>query len=93
MENEFERQGITFKTITEDMFPTVVEFMWKHFFPEEPLNRSLGITQNWYVDDLYLIDSMKDGTSIAAFNSDGKIIGVRLGMRKRRSDWISWWTL
>ena len=33
---------------------------------------------------------MKDGTSIAAFGKDGKIIGVRIGVRKRRSDWTTW---
>ena len=82
MENEFERQGIQFKIITADMFPAVIAFMWTNFFPDEPISRSLNITQNWFIDDFYLKDAMKDGTSIAAFNKDGKIIGVRIGVRK-----------
>ena len=90
MENEFEKQGIQFKIITAEMFPAVVDFMWKNFFPDEPINRSLNISQNWYIDELYLIDAMKDGTSIAALDKDGKIIGARIGMRKRRSDWTTW---
>ena len=54
MENEFEKQGIQFKIITAEMFPAVVDFMWKNFFPDEPISRSLNITQNWFIDDFYL---------------------------------------
>ena len=37
--NEFEKQGVNFKIITEEMVPQVVEFMWKNFFPDEPISR------------------------------------------------------
>merc|ERR1719410_2020177 len=33
---------------------------------------------------------MKDETSITAFDKDDKLIGVRIGTRKRRSDWFGW---
>lgn len=38
-DNEFEKQGVKFKIITEEMAPKVVEFMWKNFFPDEPISR------------------------------------------------------
>ena len=90
MENEFEKKGIEFRIITEDFIPLVVDFMWKHFYPNAPISRSLGVTKNWFTDNFYLIDAMKDGTSIVAIDKDGRIIGVRLGKRIKRSDWISW---
>ena len=38
-DNEFEKQGVTFKIITEDMFEDVKDFMWENFFPDEPISR------------------------------------------------------
>ena len=38
-ENEFEKQGVEFKIITEDMFEDVKTFMWENFFPDEPVSR------------------------------------------------------
>ena len=38
--NEFEKQGVLFKIITEDMFEDVKTFMWENFFPDEPVSRS-----------------------------------------------------
>eukprot|EP00092_Neocalanus_flemingeri_P035895 GFUD01039082.1.p1 GENE.GFUD01039082.1~~GFUD01039082.1.p1 ORF type:complete len:248 (+),score=49.66 GFUD01039082.1:47-745(+) len=90
MENIFEKQGIQFKIITNEMIPSVVDFMWENFFPDEPINRSLGGTRNWVVDDFYLIDTMKDGTSMVALDKDGNIIGARLGIRQMRSKWVKW---
>ena len=37
--NEFEKQGVQFKIITEEMSPQVADFMWKNFFPDEPISR------------------------------------------------------
>ena len=90
MENAFEKQGIEFKTITNDMIPSVTDFLWDHFFPDEPIGRSLGFTRSWFIDEFYLADAMKDGSSIAALDKDGNIIGARIGMRKMRSKWMSW---
>jgi len=87
MENLFEEKKITFKIITEDMMPAVCDFMWEHFFPDEPISRSLKITRHWIIDEAHLKDSMKDGCSMAALDKDGNIIGVRLGKRKKRSQW------
>jgi len=67
--------------------PAVCDFMWEHFFPDEPISRSLKITRHWIIDEAHLKDSMKDGCSMAALDKDGNIIGVRLGKRKKRSQW------
>ena len=47
-------------------------------------------SRNWVIDEYYLIDSMEDGSSIAAIDKDGNIVGSRLGIGKRRSNWSSW---
>ena len=72
------------------MFPAVLEFMWVNFMPDEPCNRSLGTTRNWVVDDFYFGEALKDGCSMAALDKDGNIVGARIGMRKMKSEWMSW---
>jgi hypothetical protein len=32
--NEFEKQGIQFKVITEDMVPEALDFLWEQFAPQ-----------------------------------------------------------
>ena len=90
MENEFEKLGIQFKIIEPDMFAEVLDFMWEHFMPDEPIGRSLGITRNWVVDEAYFGEALKDGSSIVALGREGNIIGARIGMRKWRTSWVSW---
>ena len=89
-ENVFQNQGIQFKIVTPDMFPAVNVFMWGHLFPDEPISRSIGMTRNSFMEKYYLKEAMNDGTSMVALDKEGKIIGARLGMRKRRSDWVSY---
>ena len=89
MENVFEEKGIQFKVITEKMIPEVSDFLWIHFFPDEPICRSLGVTRNWFTDT-YLKDAMKDGSSMVAMDREGNIVGARLGLRRRRSEWGTW---
>jgi hypothetical protein len=88
MENQFEEQGIEFKIITEDMIESVCDFMWENFFPDEPIARSLNVTRNRNIDDGYIKDAIKDGSSMAALDKDGIIIGVRLGKQKKKSQWL-----
>ena len=85
MEDPFEKQ-----IITPEMFPTVTDFMWENFFSDEPMARSVKMTKNWLTDRYFLVDTMKDGCSIAAVDKDDNIVGARLGIRRRRSDWIGW---
>ena len=42
METTFEKQEIQFKIIDEDLMDRVCDFMWKYFFPDEPVCRSLN---------------------------------------------------
>ena len=74
MENVFEKQGIQFKIIEKEMYAAVLDFLWDNFMPDEPINRSLGTTRNWVVDDYYFTEAMKDGCSIAALDMDRNIV-------------------
>ena len=38
-ENEFEKQGVKFKVITEDMYDAAIDFINEHFCPDEPIQR------------------------------------------------------
>jgi len=84
-----EWEGLKFVIITPDMFPAAMDFMWEHFFPDEPISRSIGLTRHWSVDEYHMLESMKDQSSIAALDKEGKIVGCRLGNRKRYS-WFNW---
>ena len=88
MEDPFQKQGIEFKIIDEKMIPQVTDFLWTHFYPHEPISRSLKIRRTWALDELHLKDAMKDGSSMAALNSKGEVIGARIGKRKRKSQWM-----
>ena len=68
MADKWEEAGVSFRIITPDMFTPVIDFMWQHFYPDEPISRSLGMERNWLVDQFYLLDSMKDGSSIVALD-------------------------
>jgi len=89
MENDYEKQGITFKIIPPEMIPDVCDFMWENFVPDEPLLRSLGAKRSKFMDEGYFGDAMLDGSSMVALDKEGKILAVRLGMRKWRSKWLS----
>ena len=59
--------------------------MWKHFFPDEPLMRSLGMTElHWLIDDSYITDTIKKGASVAAVNEKEEILAIRLGVVKKQ---------
>ena len=90
MENIFEKQGIVFQVIDNEMMPAVLDFMGEHFLPEAPISRSLGITRSQMFDEMYFGEGMKDGCSIVALDKDEQIIGARIGMRKMRSNWTNW---
>ena len=87
METSFEKQGIQFKIIDEDLMVSVCDFMWEYFFPDEPVARSLNFTRHSMLDEELLKDAMKDGSSMAAIDKNGAIIGVRIGKRKKKSQW------
>lgn len=67
-DSEFERQGVTFKIITTDMYPQVADFMWTHFFPDEPIGRSCGMTTpSWLINQTYILDSIRKAGGLFCF--------------------------
>ena len=85
METTFEKQGIQFKIIDEDLMDPVCNFMWEYFFPDDPVCRSLNITRHSMMDDQLLKDAMDDGSSMVAIDKNGAIMGMRIGKRKKKS--------
>ena len=84
--DKFNELGLTFKELTPSDFDEISEFLALYFFPDEPITRSTKLLEgsgliNKYISSLvkkYLIDPwLKDEVSIAAYNKDGEIIGVR----------------
>ena len=51
-----EWEGLKFVIITPDMFPAAMDFMWEHFFPDEPISRSIGLTRHWSVDEYHMLE-------------------------------------
>ena len=86
----FEEQGIQFKVISPEMYGDVLDFLWAHFFPEEPLLRSMGITRGPLVDKYLFPDVFKQDCSIAAVDSSGNILAVRVGIIKNKNSWTIW---
>ena len=60
METTFEKQEIQFKIIDEDLMDRVCDFMWKYFFPDEPIINMQVIKHHETMDDQLLKDAMKD---------------------------------
>lgn len=85
---KFNELGLTFKTLTPSDFDEISKFQMLYFFPDEPIARSTKLLEgsgiiNKYISSLvkkHMIDPcLKDEVSVAAYNKDGEIIGVRLG--------------
>ena len=88
--NVFEDQGIQFKVISPEMYGDVLDFLWENFFPEEPLFRSMGITRGPLVDKYLFPEVFRQNCSIAALDSTGNILAVRVGIIKNKSSWNAW---
>lgn len=89
-DEEWKKRGVEFKIIDEGMVPDVLEYLSVHFFPDEPISRSLGVNiDSFLVGDMYR-KALKDGSSIAAVNPEGKVMGVRVGNVTKRSSWGPW---
>ena len=85
----YEDQGVVFKVISPDMYEEVMDFLWTHFFPAEPISRSLGVTRHWLLDWIWT-GALQDNSSIAALDSSGNILAVRVGSVKERTSWGTW---
>merc|ERR1711892_556052 len=92
-ENRFDAQGIKFKTIKEDKFNEVLDFLNEHFCPAEPITRSmLGLGRSKIMDHFFL-DALKQEASVAAYDKDGALMGIRIAQIEDASEWGSWLTL
>ena len=83
---KFNELGLTFKKLTPSDFDEISKFQMLYFFPDEPIARSTKLLEgsgiiNKYISSLvkkHMIDPcLKDEVSVAAYNKDGEIIGVR----------------
>ena len=86
----FEEQGVQFKVISPDMYEDVMDFLWTHFFPAEPLSRSLGLERLSAIDKYFFPDVFRQNCSMAALDSNGNILAVRVGVIKNKSSWTAW---
>lgn len=82
--------GITFHRIPPERGQEVVDFLWRNFFPEEPICRSLGFqrTKNTGMVDWFFRELAINGHSVMALDCDGRIIGVRLAEAVNRDEWM-----
>jgi hypothetical protein len=99
-DEEWAERGVWFQVVTADMIPAVMDHLNTSFFPGEPVNRfldlckkhqkfclirSLGLDGNTSkITKMIYIDGLKDGSSIAAVDKEGKIMAVRVGHITRR---------
>ena len=67
----FEKQGIEFKVITPEMYKDVMDFLWTHLFPAEPVSRSLGLKRLGFLDKYVLPDAFRQGCSMVALDRNG----------------------
>ena len=86
----FEDQGIQFKVITPDMHQEVMDFLWTHLFPAEPVSRSLGVRRLGFLDKYVFPDAFRQNCSMVALDREGHLLAVRVGHIKRKSDWSAW---
>ena len=85
-QDKWTEKGITFKIPTLEDLDKVRDFMYKYFFPDEPIFSSTRLMEgNGFIDrqvqkiiEEYMIqESLKDKTSIIAIDYKGDIIGCR----------------
>ena len=63
--NEFEKQGIQFRVITEDMIPVCLDFLWEQFAPQVPIS--------------YIV-SLTDSNGFVFFANPDQVLFVRIGI-------------
>ena len=82
-------ENVTFKIIDESLDARVIDFIFHHFHPDEPICRSLHINRDDLFEEGDLKETLKDRCSLAALDNQGQILAVRLGKVARKSDWTS----
>jgi len=78
-------KGVRFEVVKEEkMIEAVLEHLSNDFFPDESVFRSLGVDLSNGSMMYEYKTSLEQGHSIAAVNSEGKILGVRIGVILQR---------
>ena len=84
--DKFTESELNFKVLTSSDYDEIKKFLELYFFPEEPVARSTKLLEgtgliNRYISGLvkrHMMDPcLKDGTSVAAYNNEGEIIGAK----------------
>ena len=88
--SSFEEQGIQFKVITPDMYEDVMDFLWTHLFPSEPISRSLGLKRLGFLDKYVFPDAFRQNCSMVALDRSDNLLAVRVGHIKTRDGWTAW---
>ena len=83
----FAKDGIKFSVITPDRTEEVCQFLAENFLPDEPIMRSIGVKRNGTLD-MFWAEAIKEGSSVMATDSSGKIIGVRLTEIIDKNSWF-----
>ena len=86
----FEEQGIQFKVISPEMYGDVMDFLWTHLFPAEPISRSLGLKRLGFLDKYVFPEAFSQNCSMAALDRSGNLLAVRVGHIKTRHGWWAW---
>ena len=86
-------KGITFSIIPPTKFNEIVKFLDLNFYPDEPMSRSIDLVSNKSLIGRYVRQealykpvkaSLAQPTSWMALDSNGEILGVRLGEYETR---------
>ena len=84
--NKWSQKGITFKILTLEDFDQVKSFMEEASWPDEPISRSIDylggsgfidVAVNNVILKMIVTNCLENGTSLAAFNEKGDMIGAR----------------
>lgn len=69
---------VVFRVANENDTDAILEFLRKHFYPDEPLIMGNESKQQSSKDEEFSISLIPSGTSIVAIDTDNQIIGVKL---------------
>lgn len=86
IERRKESLGLKVVPITPEMTNDVMDFIWEHFFQNEPLTASVDFKRGWFVDNLRYIPLLNKGDSFAALNREGELVGVYVGRQLSATD-------
>jgi len=81
-----DENDIKISLIPVERLGDVTKFVYKHFCPDEPITRSIGLCQPNQEPNIFFDEFVKESifAGLMATNNEGKILGVRLGKIVKR---------